>query len=167
MRSRRRQITALVCAVASTLAVTACGAGKASDGRTELTIATFNEFGYDELFKEYEAAHPDVKITQRKTGQGSPHHQNLFTKLGAGSGLADVEAVEEGYLSQVMAKSGQFNDLKEIGPKDVTPDRWLPWKAEAATTKDRRLIGYGTDRIVPNSSPATPFTSHRRSVPCG
>jgi cellobiose transport system substrate-binding protein len=145
VRSRRRRITALVCAVASTIAVTACGAGKASDGRTELTIATFNEFGYEELFKEYEAAHPDVKITQRKTGQGAPHHQNLFTKLAAGSGLADVEAVEEGYLSQVMAKSGQFNDLKEIGPKDVTPDRWLQWKADAATTKDRRLIGYGTD----------------------
>ncbi|GGM87994.1 sugar ABC transporter substrate-binding protein [Lentzea pudingi] len=137
-----------ICAVMS-VAVTSCGAGGAgsrtSDGRIELTVATFNEFGYEELFKEYEAAHPDIKITQRKTGQGAPHHQNLFTKLGAGSGLADVEAVEEGYLSQVMARSGQFHDLTEIGPRDVTPDRWLKWKAEAATTKDRRLIGYGTD----------------------
>nr|WP_090052096.1 ABC transporter substrate-binding protein [Lentzea fradiae] len=127
--------------------MTACGSGgsgQSADGKTELTIATFNEFGYEELFKEYEAAHPDIKITQRKTGQGQPHHQNLFTKLGAGSGLADIEGVEEGYLSQVMAKSGQFNDLNEIGPK-IEDGRWLDWKTQAITTKDGKLIGYGTD----------------------
>ncbi|MEV6710825.1 ABC transporter substrate-binding protein [Lentzea sp. NPDC051208] len=131
----------------SAAATTACGTGGASqtaDGKTELTIATFNEFGYEELFKEYEAAHPDVKITQRKTGQGQPHHQNLFTKLGAGSGLADIEGVEEGYLSQVMSKASQFNDLKEIGPK-IEDGRWLDWKTQAMTTKDGKLIGYGTD----------------------
>nr|WP_256334466.1 ABC transporter substrate-binding protein [Lentzea albidocapillata] len=131
----------------SAAATTACGTGGASqtaDGKTELTIATFNEFGYEELFAEYEAAHPDVKITQRKTGQGQPHHQNLFTKLGAGSGLADIEGVEEGYLSQVMSKASQFNDLKEIGPK-IEDGRWLDWKTQAVTTKDGKLIGYGTD----------------------
>ncbi|WP_045315956.1 ABC transporter substrate-binding protein, partial [Lentzea aerocolonigenes] len=131
-----------MCAAVS--ATAACGSGQPGDGRTELTIATFNEFGYEDLFHEYEAAHPDIKITQRKTGQGQPHHQNLFTKLGAGSGLADVEAVEEGYLSQVMAKAGQFNDLDEIGPR-VEDDRWLKWKTAAVTTKDGKLIGYGTD----------------------
>ncbi|WP_406602052.1 ABC transporter substrate-binding protein [Lentzea kristufekii] len=143
-----RWINVAICAVVSA-AITSCGTGgvasRTADGKTELTVATFNEFGYEELFKAYEAEHPDVKITHRKTGQGAPHHQNLFTKLGAGAGLADVEAVEEGYLSQVMAKADQFHDLLEIGPKKVTPDRWLKWKADAATTKDRRLIGYGTD----------------------
>ncbi|ANZ43260.1 sugar ABC transporter substrate-binding protein [Lentzea guizhouensis] len=138
----------MVACVVLTAAVASCGTGGANltaDGKIELTIATFNEFGYEELFKEYEAAHPDIKITQRKTGQGAPHHQNLFTKLGAGSGLADVEAVEEGYLSQVMAKSDQFTNLLEIGPADATPDRWLKWKADAATTPDGKLVGYGTD----------------------
>ncbi|WP_374237528.1 ABC transporter substrate-binding protein [Lentzea sp. CC55] len=144
---RHRWVSVLICAAVSAAATTACGSGGASqsaDGKTELTIATFNEFGYEELFKEYEAAHPDVKITQRKTGQGQPHHQNLFTKLGAGSGLADIEGVEEGYLSQVMSKSGQFNDLKEIGPK-IEDNRWLQWKTDAITSKDGKLIGYGTD----------------------
>ncbi|MCR3751991.1 ABC transporter substrate-binding protein [Lentzea californiensis] len=144
---RHRWISVLICAAVSAAATTACGTGGASqtaDGNTELTIATFNEFGYEELFKEYEAAHPDVKITQRKTGQGQPHHQNLFTKLGAGSGLADIEGVEEGYLSQVMSKASQFNDLKEIGPK-IEDGRWLDWKTQAMTTKDGKLIGYGTD----------------------
>ncbi|USX53235.1 ABC transporter substrate-binding protein [Lentzea sp. HUAS12] len=144
---RHRWISVLICAATTAAVTTACGSGGASqsaDGKTELTIATFNEFGYEELFKEYEAAHPDVKITQRKTGQGQPHHQNLFTKLGAGSGLADIEGVEEGYLSQFMSKAGQFNDLKEIGPK-VEDDRWLAWKTQAITTKDGKLMGYGTD----------------------
>ncbi|MEU7476820.1 ABC transporter substrate-binding protein [Lentzea sp. NPDC042327] len=144
---RHRWVSVLICAAVSAAATTACGSGGATqsaDGKTELTIATFNEFGYEELFKEYEAAHPDVKITQRKTGQGQPHHQNLFTKLGAGSGLADIEGVEEGYLSQFMSKAGQFNDLKEIGPK-IEDDRWLKWKTEAITTKDGKLMGYGTD----------------------
>ena len=144
---RHRWVSVLICAAVSAAATTACGSGGASqtaDGKTELTIATFNEFGYEELLKEYEAAHPVVKITQRKTGQGQPHHQNLFTKLGAGSGLADIEGVEEGYLSQFMSKAGQFNDLKEIGPK-VEDDRWLKWKTEAITTKDGKLMGYGTD----------------------
>ncbi|MFD9700274.1 ABC transporter substrate-binding protein [Lentzea sp. NPDC059081] len=143
---RHRWVSVLICAAVSAAATTACGSGGATqsaDGKTELTIATFNEFGYEDLLKEYEAAHPDVKITQRKTGQGQPHHQNLFTKLGAGSGLADIEGVEEGYLSQFMSKSGQFNDLKEIGPK-VEDGRWLQWKTDAIT-KDGKLFGYGTD----------------------
>jgi cellobiose transport system substrate-binding protein len=146
----RRAGLAKVLASTALLAVaaTACGssdAGTTPDGKIELTVATFNEFGYEDLFKEYEAAHPNIKITHRKTGQGNPHHQNLFTKLGAGSGLADVEAIEEGYRAQVMAKSGQFNDLKEIGPKDLGEDRWLKWKVDAVKTKDGKLIGYGTD----------------------
>jgi cellobiose transport system substrate-binding protein len=126
-------------------AATGCSSGGATEGggTTELTIATFNEFGYEDLLKEYEAAHPDVKLTQRKVGQAEPHHKNLFTKLAAGSGLADIEGVEEGYLSQVMAKSGQFNDLNEIGPK-IEDNRWLKWKYDSVV-KDGKLIGYGTD----------------------
>ncbi|MGM1061879.1 ABC transporter substrate-binding protein [Saccharothrix sp. Mg75] len=149
MRYRRAGLAkVLACTAVLAAAATACGSGGSgttADGKTELTVATFNEFGYEDLFKEYEAANPNVKITHRKTGQGAPHHQNLFTKLGAGSGLADIEAVEEGYLSQVMAKSGQFENLKEIGPAEVRDDRWLQWKVDAVTTKDGKLIGYGTD----------------------
>jgi cellobiose transport system substrate-binding protein len=140
----------MVLACTAALAATAAcggssGAGTTADGKVELTVATFNEFGYEDLLKEYEAAHPDIKVVHRKTGKSDDHHQNLFTKIGAGSGLSDVEAVEEGWLAQVMAKSSQFNDLKKIGPADVKPERWLQWKSDSATTKDGALIGYGTD----------------------
>ncbi|WP_199432242.1 ABC transporter substrate-binding protein [Qaidamihabitans albus] len=139
------------------LLLTACGgSGDAGDGgegdgaggqgeQIELSIGTFGEFGYEELYAEYEAAHPNIKIVPHQTGQGGPYHQALFTKLGAGSGLDDVMAVEEGHLSDVLAKSSRFNDLSEIGPESVSPDRWLDWKYEAGRDKDGKLVGYGTD----------------------
>ncbi|MQA07712.1 MAG: extracellular solute-binding protein [Pseudonocardiaceae bacterium] len=129
--------------------VAACG-GSGGDsaengGQIELTIGTFTEFGYEKLLTEYEAAHPNIKITHHKTGEGGPYHQTLFTKLGSGSGLDDVQAVEEGHISDVLAKSSLFHNLEEIGPKNVTADRWLDWKYQAGKAKDGSLIGYGTD----------------------
>jgi cellobiose transport system substrate-binding protein len=143
-----------ITALAASVAVTACGSsdgasggsGSAtSGGKVDLTIGTFTEFGYEELLQEYMRLHPNIKITPHKTGEGGPYHQNLFTKLAAGSGLEDVVAVEEGYISDVLARPNLFNDLTKIGPKDVTPDRWLPWKYEGGKAKNGALIGYGTD----------------------
>ncbi|MEU3274985.1 ABC transporter substrate-binding protein [Saccharomonospora sp. NPDC006951] len=134
---------------AAALVLAACGGDsggeQSADGTIELTISTFGEFGYDDLYAEYERLHPNIKITPHTTGQGGPYHEALFTKLGAGSGLDDVTAVEEGHMSDVLAKSSRFNDLAEIGPAGVTPDRWLDWKYEAGRDKDGKLIGYGTD----------------------
>jgi cellobiose transport system substrate-binding protein len=143
-----RWVMALACTTAL-VATAACGssggtAGTTADGKIELTVATFNEFGYEDLLPEYEKAHPNIKVVARKTGKADDHHQNLFTKIAAGSGLSDIEAVEEGYLAQVLAKSDKFNNLLEIGPADVKPDRWLAWKSESAT-KNGSFIGYGTD----------------------
>ncbi|WP_106181174.1 ABC transporter substrate-binding protein [Prauserella shujinwangii] len=141
-------MTSVVASAALLLA--ACGGdggsgGAGADGKIELTIGTFGEFGYDELYAEYERLNPDIKIVPHTTGQGGPYHQALFTKLGAGSGLDDVMAVEEGHMSDVLAKSSRFNDLSEIGPADVSGDRWLDWKFEGGKDKEGKLIGYGTD----------------------
>jgi cellobiose transport system substrate-binding protein len=143
-------VLTLATAVVAASATAACGgsddaSGVGPDGKLEITIATFTEFGYEDLIKEYEAAHPNIRITHRKTGQGGPHHENLLTKLGAGSGLADIEAIEEGHFSKFVDKGDRFNDLSEIGPKDAGSDRWLPWKFDAGKDKDGKLIGYGTD----------------------
>ncbi|WP_425452909.1 ABC transporter substrate-binding protein [Prauserella flavalba] len=133
---------------AATLLAAACGGSggpESSDGRIELTIGTFGEFGYEGLYAEYERLHPNITITPHKTGQGGPYHEALFTKLGAGSGLDDVMAVEEGHLSDVLAKSSRFHDLADLGPADVKPDRWLDWKYQAGLDKQGKLVGYGTD----------------------
>jgi cellobiose transport system substrate-binding protein len=75
----RSWVSVLLLLAATTSACSSSSGGTTQDGKTELTIATFNEFGYEDLLPEYEAAHPDVKITQRKTGTADPHHKNLFT----------------------------------------------------------------------------------------
>ncbi len=117
----------------------------ASNEPIELTIATFGEFGYEELVTEYSKVHPNITVKHNKTGQGGPFHTALLTKLAGGSGLEDVVAVEEGHLSDVLDKPQLFNNLEEIGPKDVKKDRWLDWKYDAAKAKNGTLIGYGTD----------------------
>jgi cellobiose transport system substrate-binding protein len=120
------------------------GPSSSSNEPVELTVATFTEFGYEDLLKQYEFEHQNIKITQRKTGQGGPYHQEFLTKLAAGSGLADVQALEEGHLSDFLDKSDKFNDLNEIGPKGLD-GRWLKWKYDAGKAKDGKLVGYGTD----------------------
>ncbi|WUL64005.1 ABC transporter substrate-binding protein [Amycolatopsis sp. NBC_00345] len=136
------------------LTVAACGGDSGGDGvpaaagpneHVDLTLATFTEFGYEALIPEYERLHPNITITHRKTGQGGPYAQDMMTKLAAGSGLADVQAVEEGHLSDILDKSSKFNDLTKIGPADAGADRWLPWKYDAGKDKNGKLIGYGTD----------------------
>jgi cellobiose transport system substrate-binding protein len=111
----------------------------------ELTIATFGTFGYDEagLFDEYMQLNPHVTITHNNTGDGGPYHEDMLTKLAAGSGLADIAAIEEGHIGKLFPQSDKFNDLNEVGPD--TTGRWLDWKSQVATDADGRLIGYGTD----------------------
>lgn len=145
---RRQQTRVLAGAIAlvAVAGLSACGDdASGADGQIELTIGTFTEFGYDELLTEYERLNPGIKITHHKTGQGGPYHQQLLTKLAAKSGLEDVVAIEEAHLPDVLDKPQLFQNLAEIGPSDVKPERWLDWKYEAGTTKDGAWIGYGTD----------------------
>ncbi len=67
--------------------ISACGDdSEAADGQVTLTVATFNEFGYEELIKEWNAEHDDIKIKQVKVGTWDDAKANLYTKLAAGVG---------------------------------------------------------------------------------
>ncbi|MGW9629396.1 ABC transporter substrate-binding protein [Agromyces sp. NPDC055520] len=114
--------------------------GGSDGGKVELTVATFNDFGYtDELLQEYMDANPNVTVVQNKAATSNDARANYFQKLGK-KGLADVEAIEVDWLPEVM----QYSDLLAEVPADLN-DRWLDWKVQAATDADDRLIGYGTD----------------------
>jgi cellobiose transport system substrate-binding protein len=134
-------------AVAVASALTACSASGSTDasgdeaGTITLSVATFNEFGYEELFAEYEEANPGIRIKHKKAGTAPEHQDNLYTKLAAGSGLSDIEAIEVDWLASLMEQSDMFVDLSDPS----LDGRWLDWKSEAATTDDGKLIGYGTD----------------------
>lgn len=119
----------------------AAGSGGAGSGPVTLTLATFNQFGYEDLIPEFEKTHPNIKVTHKKAATSNEARDNFFTRLSAGSGMADVEAVEVDWLPEMLQYSDKFNDLN-------SPDvqgRWLDWKAKAATDSDGHLIGYGTD----------------------
>ncbi|WP_312182667.1 extracellular solute-binding protein [Arthrobacter sp.] len=144
-RSIRRGQLFAACAAVGALGLAACGGSSdagAEDGGGPVTISigTFNEFGYEDLFKEYEAAN-NVKIVHNKAATANSARDNLTTKLAAGSGLSDVEAIEMDWLAELMQYPDQFTDL-------ASPDvenRWFDWKVDPATTPEGQLIGYGTD----------------------
>jgi cellobiose transport system substrate-binding protein len=112
-----------------------------STEKITLTVATFNEFGYENLFAEYSKLHPNITVVQKKAATSNEARDNMNTRLAAGSGLSDVEAIEVDWLPELMQYPKKFVDLKD---KSVD-GRWLDWKVAQATTKDGALIGYGTD----------------------
>jgi cellobiose transport system substrate-binding protein len=147
---RGRSLLAVIGSVALVgTALAGCGSGDessgsstgASGGKVTLTLATFNEFGYEDLIKEYEAANPNITIEHKKAATSTEARDNLNTRLAAGSGLSDIEAIEVDWLSELMQYPDKFVDLKS----SETDGRWLDWKSAMATTADGKLIGYGTD----------------------
>lgn len=141
---RARLATGALMALTLTMTAAACGGesdGATADGKIKLTVATFNEFGYEELIEEYNAMQDEVVVEQKKAGTANEHQDNLYTKLAAGSGLSDIEAIEVDWLAALMEESDAFVDLSD----PEVEGRWLDWKTEAATTEDGALIGYGTD----------------------
>jgi cellobiose transport system substrate-binding protein len=145
---------AVVTAGAAALALMLAGCGSdAPEGGGEnsvgtepvtLTVTTFGTMGLDDLYAKYEQAHPNVTIKATNIDTGDNALVDWKTKQAAGSGLPDVQAVEEGWLGQVMKVSDSFTDLREHGA-DQIKDRWVPWKLAQGTDPDGRIIGYGTD----------------------
>ena len=146
MRTSRRTIAAAVAGAATiALVATGCAAGGGEADSNEpitLTVATFNDFGYtDALLAEYTKLHPNVTVVQNIAATSNDARDNFFTKLGAGSGLADVEAVEVDWFAEMMQYSDKLADLTD----PALADRWVQWKTDAATDADGRLVAYGTD----------------------
>ncbi len=129
------------CSSSSTPAASGSASTSATAEDVTLTITTFNEFGYDDLYAEYEAANPGVKIEATKAATSNEARDKMMTGLAAGSGLTDVEAIEVDWLPELMQYPDKLVDLTN----DDVKGRWLDWKAAQATTPDGKLIGYGTD----------------------
>ncbi len=146
MNLSRRSTAAAAIAGAAAFALLASGCSSTetpeAGGDITLTVATFNDFGYtDEMFAQYEAENPGVTIVHNRAATSNDARDNFFTKLGAGSGLADIEAVEVDWFAEMMQYSDKLADLSS----DEVADRWVDWKTAAATDADGRLVAYGTD----------------------
>jgi cellobiose transport system substrate-binding protein len=146
----RRLATATAMLAAVLLVGTACG-DDAGDGNTggqagevTLTVDTFGNFGYEALFKQYEAAHPNVKIKPRNVVRLDDYTPRLQQWLAAGSGAGDVVALEEGILVQFKNQSDKFVNLADHGAESLKSN-FLDWKWELGKSSDGKLIGLGTD----------------------
>ena len=150
---RRRGPAALGAGLAAVLvAATACGGGNdgsasaSGGGKVALTVNVFGNFGYEQLYKQFEAAHPNITITERGTGSDLSNYTPALTKnLAAGSGAGDVVALEEGIMIQFKEQAQNFVDLGQYGGNDDRSN-FLPWKFAGGQSADgTKLIGLGTD----------------------
>jgi len=141
-----KMVAAVAGAASLALLATGCTAtdGGNGDGPITLTVTTFGSMGLDDLYAVYEAENPNITIKATNIDTGGNALTDWKTKQAAGAGLPDVQAVEEGWLGQVMQVSDTFVDLTEYGANDIK-DRWVPWKLAQGTDPDGRIIGYGTD----------------------
>ncbi|MEU1402190.1 ABC transporter substrate-binding protein [Streptomyces sp. NPDC005728] len=117
------------------------GSGK---GKITLTVGTFGVFGYKQagLYDEYMKLHPDINIKENVTTRTDVYWPKVLTRLQAGSGTDDLQAIEIGNITEAVQTQGsKFVDLG----KEVDKSQWLDWKNAQATTKDGKLIGLGTD----------------------
>ena len=148
-RSRGRHIALGTLAALVATTITACGgddggsggSGGGDGGPVTISVATFNEFGYEELIDQWNAENDDIKIEQVKVGTWDDARANLYTKLAAGSGLSDIEAIKGDAMAAILSEEGAFEDLTS----DEVADRWLPFVSDRATNEEGQLIGYGTD----------------------
>ena len=146
--SRRRLAAVALIAATSLLATTACGGGDddAGDGPVTLTVDVFGQFGYEELYKEYMAANPGVKIVERGTGGNLDEYSPKLTQwLAAGKGAGDIVAIEEGLMIEYKANPDNFVNLLDHGAAELKGN-FLEWKWNQGLTADgKKLIGLGTD----------------------
>ncbi|ARP70368.1 carbohydrate ABC transporter substrate-binding protein [Streptomyces pluripotens] len=157
MRTSIRRSQRLMALAAVAALTTALLAGCASDsddgssndsagngGRTTLTVGTFGVFGYQQagLYDEYMKLHPDISIKENVTTRTDVYWPKVLTRLQAGSGTDDIEAIEVGNITEaVQTQADKFVDLG----KSVDTSQWLGWKLAQATTKDGKTIALGTD----------------------
>ena len=118
--------------------------GGSGGGKTTLTIGTFGVFGYKQagLYDEYMKQNPDITIKENVTTRTDVYWPKTLTRLQAGSGTDDIQAIEIGNVAEaVQTQADKFVDLG----KDVDKSQWLEWKTAQSTTKDGKTIALGTD----------------------
>lgn len=143
--SRPIAATAIASAAALSLVLTGCTSGPADDNEPiTLTITTFGTMGIDVNYAAYEEAHPNITIEATNLENGGAARDDAYAKIAAGTGLSDVVAIEEGWLSTIREVSDAFVDLRDYGIEENEGD-WLDWKYAQGTDGDGRVFGAGLD----------------------
>ena len=143
---RRRRALAAVLVVAAIAAVgfaASSASGKTQAPEVTLTVSLFGDFGYKDLYKQFEAANPGVTIKE-SIQDFAVHHSNLAKSVATGAGAADVEAIEVGFIASFKAQPDRFVNLRQYGA-GALKSRWLSWKWAQGLGRKGEIVGLGTD----------------------
>lgn len=142
-RGRLVLVAAAVAVLATASGLSVRGASAAKHSGITLTIDVFGDFGYHNLYQQYEASHPGITIHE-DTEDYAPHHTALAQHLATGAGADDIEAIEVGFIAQYAAQPQYFADLRQYGAKSLK-SRYPAWKWNQAVARNKSVIGLGTD----------------------
>ncbi len=162
--SRRRPVASLVAlAAAGAIVLAGCGGNSSSDSGadtasagpcgttdpTTVTVGLFGTFGFKEagLWDAYKKVCPNITIKEDVVEQSADYWTRLKTRLAAGSGLDDVQAIEIGFVADVVQNhKDQFVNWNTVPNAAADKAEFYPWKWQLATTSDgTNTVGLGTD----------------------
>jgi cellobiose transport system substrate-binding protein len=128
-------------AVAVGLVLSGCASGDSSDPNAPITlkVSTFGASGsLESLLPAFEKDHPNIKVEMNTAASEADARTNMFTKLAAGNGLADVEQTEIAWTGELKEYSDLFLPVENNEGGD-----WVSYQSDPATTDDGELFAYG------------------------
>ena len=157
-------------------ASSAIGRRAAADGPcgttddTTLTVGLFGTFGFKEagLWDAYKKVCPNITIKEDVVEQSADYWTRLKTRLASGSGLDDVQAIEIGFVADVVQNhADQFVNWNNVpnaaadkaefypgsGSRPRTHRRHRPRSASAPTSARRRSATAATCSSRPGCRP--------------
>jgi cellobiose transport system substrate-binding protein len=118
------------------------------DAPVTLTVGTFGTMDFDNagLYDEYMKLHPNVTIKENNIAQSANYYKALQTHLAANSGLDDIQALEIGFVADVVQNhADSFVDFAAEDNADELKGNFYDWKWGQASTDDGKTVGLGTD----------------------
>src|SRR3954453_19054759 len=163
-RSRVRLAAGAATAAVALATLAACGSSSNSssagndvssskpcgtDKPTTVTVGLFGTFGFKEngLYDAYKKVCPNITIKEDVVEQSADYWTRLKTRLASGSGLDDVQAIEIGFVADVVQNhKDQFVNWNNAPNSAADKAEFSPWKWQLATTSDgTNTVGLGTD----------------------
>ncbi|MEV7006898.1 ABC transporter substrate-binding protein [Streptosporangium sp. NPDC051022] len=160
-KRRHGRLAAVTVVAATALAVASCSSGGSGESAAPapsgsaaaepvtVTVHTFGggeNFGYDKAVETWNAAHPNIQVKyQNLTDRFEDVYlPQLLQRLQAGSGAADIIALDEGAMGLMKARPQFFTDLGEYGLNDRKAD-FPAAKWDNGVNAEGKLFALGTD----------------------